>query len=303
MWGKRIMDKIKITRDKLIQKIEQIPTLPIISRKIMEIAGDENRSFKDLVEIIEKDQALAVRILKIANSAFYGFLSRVSSLEHALVLLGANEVKSIVVGSSVHNFLSHNKGDTFDRTQFWKHAIICSQIAKLLGIHFFNIRDDNSFFLCGLVHDMGKVVLDKYFHEEFLQVIEYISLTNTTFSKAEKKILGTTHYQIAAQLLKQWKFPKKVIIQVLCHHAPWYDKNCETNSIIIYLANILSKFAGYSCHPDEKQIDLHEFANSSEIDFITKSGFDLDYETMEKLISHIQESIVGEADNVMTLFE
>jgi len=288
--------------DKLIQKIEQIPTIPMVSQRIMEIAGDEKASFKDFVRIIEKDQALAAKILRVANSAFYGFLSRVSSLEHALVILGINEVKSIVLGCSVYNFFSHGQNDAFDRTRFWKHAITCSQVAKLLGAHF-NTRNGDSLFLAGLIHDIGKVVLDQYFHEDFLQIIEHISLTKTTFSKAEKKILGTTHCQIAAKVLKQWRFPDEVIMQILYHHAPWHDKNYRTNSIIIYLANVLTKLAGHPCHPDEKQIDLHEFANSSEVDFIIRSGFDLDYETTKKLISDIQEFILVEANNVMRLFE
>ncbi|NVM21162.1 MAG: HDOD domain-containing protein [Desulfobacterales bacterium] len=296
------MNKIKKNRDKLIRNIERIPSIPIVSQKIMKIAGDESVSFKELVKIIEKDQALAVKILKVANSSFYGFLSKVSSLHHAVVILGINEVKSIVLGFSVHNFFSHSATDDFNRTQFWKHSIVCSQVAKLLGAHF-NIQDDDSIFLCGLIHDMGKVALDQYFHEDFLRIIEYISLNNTTFSKAEKEILGTTHYQIAAKLLKQWQFPDKVIMQVLYHHAPWQDKNHGANHIIIYLANILAKLAGYPCLPSEKQIDLHEFANSQEFNFVIKSGFDLDYQTMEKLLIQIQELLLGEADNVMRLLE
>jgi HD-like signal output (HDOD) protein len=150
---------------------------------------------------------------------------------------------------------------------------------------------------------MGKVVLDQYLHEEFLQIIEYISSHNSTFSKAEKAVLGTTHYQIAATLLKQWNFPTKVIMGILYHHAPWYDKNYMTNAIVIYLANILTKLAGYSCYAKEKEIDPYKFASSSEVDFIMKSGFDLDYETIKKFIYHIQEFVLAEADNVMRLFE
>jgi HD-like signal output (HDOD) protein len=296
------MDEMKTNTDQLIQRIREIPTIPIVSRRIMEIAGDEKACFKDLVRIIERDQALAVRILRVANSAFYGFLSRVSSLEHALVILGINEVKSIVLGCSVYNFFSRNESDALDRTRFWKHAIICSQVAKLLGTHF-NIRNDDSLFLAGLIHDVGKVVLDQYFHEDFLQVIEYVSLTKTTFSKAEKRFLGATHYEIAAKILKQWRFPDSVVMQTLYHHAPWHDTNYGTNSVIIYLANVLTKLAGHPCHPDEKQIDLHEFTNSSEVDFIIKSGFYLDYKTIKKLIGDIQEFIIAEADNVMRLFQ
>lgn len=288
--------------DNLIQKIEEIPTIPIVSQRIMQISGDDEAPFKDFVKIIEKDQALASKILRVANSAFYGFSSKVTSLEHAFVILGINEVKSIALGCSLYNFFSHSESDAFDRTRFWKHAIICSQAAKFLGLHF-NTRNGDSLFLAGLIHDIGKLVLDQYFHGEFVQILEYVSLTKTTFSKAEKKIVGTTHYEIAAKLLKQWRFPEEVITQILYHHGPWHDKNHRRNSTIIYLANVLTKCAGYPCHPEEKQIDLHEFANSSEVDFITKTGLDLDYEKIGRLISNIQEYIVMEDDNVMRLFD
>jgi putative nucleotidyltransferase with HDIG domain len=171
-----------------------------------------------------------------------------------------------------------------------------------LGTHF-NIRNDDSFFLGGLMHDIGKVVVDQYFYEDFMKIIEYVSFTRSTFSKAEKEILGTTHNEIAGKLLRQWRFPDKVIDQILYHHAPWHDKNHLTNSVILYLANVLTKMAGHPCHAEEKEIDLHEFANSSELDFIIKSGFDLNYETIKNLVSDIQELVLAEADNVMRLFD
>lgn len=288
--------------DKIIKKIESLPTLPIISQKIIELVGNENTTFKDLVLVIEKDQSLTLKLLKVANSSFYSFLSKVTSLESALVKLGFNEVKSIVLGISVYRFFSDMNGDGFDRKRFWEHAIICSQIAKYLNLHF-RLPNDDSLFLSGLIHDMGKIVIDEYLHDEFVQIVETISTARTTFSKAEKKILGTTHYQISAKLLKQWKFPKKVIFQVLYHHAPWYAKDFETNSIIIYLSNILTKMAGYPSHPAERMLTPEEFIKSAEMEYINKCGFELDHETLRNLIHNIREYIQDEADSVMRLLD
>ena len=241
-------------------------------------------------------------VLKMANSSFYGFLSKVSSIEHALNLLGLNEIRCIVLASSVHRFFSNGRKGCFDRTLFWKHGIICSQVAKYLGNHF-KVGNDDSVFLAGLIHDLGKVILDKYFNDEFIGVIDLIASYHHTFSRAEKEVLGTTHYHIAAKLLKQWKFPPKVIMQVFYHHAPWCDKNYSASSIMVYLANILTKLSGYCCHPDEKEIDPLEWARSPEIGFVVKSGFDLDYETLKKLIARLQEFIMEESDNMLRLFE
>ena len=288
--------------DSFTQNIEQIPTLPIVSKKIMSLLSDEDISLKKIADLIENDQSMTIKILKVANSAFYGTLNKVSSIDNALVILGIEEVRSILMTSSIYNFFSANENDGFDRSQFWKHSIIASQVARYLARHF-NIGKDDTLFLSGLIHDMGKAVLDQYFHEEFLQIIEYVSSNNESFSKGEKEILGITHYQVAAKLLQQWKFPEKVIMQVFYHHAPWHDKNYVSGSIITYLANIFTKLAGYPCLSSEKRIEISIFANSKVLDFINKSGFDLDVESIEKIINQIKELISMEAQNVLSFFD
>ncbi len=296
------MQKAKLKTDALIKKIEQIPTLPAISQKVLETLRDEDAPMDKIARLIEQDQALAVNVLKIANSSFYGCLSTVSSIDHALVVLGMKEIKSILLGFSVHNFFSnHQAKKRFDHEKFWRHGIICSQVAKLLGRQF-RIQNDSTLFLIGLIHDIGKIVVDQYLQEDFEQIIDHISAGKTTFSTAEKAVLGVTHYQIAAKLLKQWQFPNNVIMPVLYHHAPWYDKNHEMSSIIIFLANKLTHLAGHSCYSDEMPIDPRRFTESPEFAYALKSGIDLEHEKIMNLVTQIRQTIVVEADNVMRLF-
>lgn len=288
--------------ENIIAKIEELPTLPIVSQKILQLMTDENVSYRDIVKLVENDQSLALKIMKIANSAFFGSLTKISSLEHAMVKLGMNEVRSIVLAVSVYDFFSNSDSGSFDRERFWKHGIICSQTAKYLG-NYYRIGNDDTLFLSGLVHDMGKAVLDEYFHDEFLNIVGYLEQKRSTFGEAEKAVLGTTHYQIAAKLMSQWKFPKKIILQVLYHHAPWADKTYETGSTMVYLANIVTKMAGYSCHKDEEEMDIAAFSESSQAGYINKSGFEMDHEILQKFVNHIQEVVVEEADNVMKFFD
>lgn len=285
-----------------IRTIEQIPTLPVVSQRLMEVRDDDPDSHRKYVTLIEADQALSLKLLKLANSSFYGALSRVGSVDHALVRLGTKEVRNIVLAFSVQGFFSTAGDGSFDRNRFWKHAIVCSQVARFLGNHY-RVRNDDSLFLAGLIHDMGKVVIDEYFHEDFLRVLDVLEREHTTFSRAEKAVLGSTHYQIAAKLLKQWRFPDQVVFQTLYHHAPWYDKNHETNAILVYLANLLTKLAGYTCHPDEEVPDPEAFTASPEAEYVVKSGFDLDLKTLQNMTAHIQELLREEADSVMTLFD
>jgi putative nucleotidyltransferase with HDIG domain len=295
------MAKTKKDIDRFIKEIEQIPTIPVISHELMNLLSDENASIKKLTEVIEKDQAMAVKILKMANSAFYGTLGKVSSIDHALVILGTGEIKSILLAFSVRNFFSNTTSDSIDRNRFWKHSIICSQVAKYLA-RYFNRSSDDTIFLSALIHDMGKVVFDEYFHEDFVNIVHFVNENHSTFSEAEKEILGITHYQVAAKLLQQWKFPQKVVMQVFFHHAPWHDKGDGAGSIIVYLANLLAKMAGYSCLESEKVIALSQFANSKAMDFVVKGGFDLDGDSLEKLVHQIQEFISMEMENVLSLF-
>jgi HD-like signal output (HDOD) protein len=288
--------------ESILDKIEELPTLPIVSQRILELMADEDVSYREIVRLVENDQSLALKIMKIANSAFFGSRTKVDSLEHAMVKLGMDEVRSVVLAVSVYDFFSNSDSGIFDRKRFWTHGIVCSQTAKYLGSYFKSGNDD-TLFISGLVHDMGKAVLDEYFHDEFLRILNYLELKKCTFSEAEKTVIGTTHSQIAAKVLGHWKFPEKIIAQILYHHEPWADKDYEIGSIMIYLADMITKLAGYSCHSYEEAIDLKAFSQSSEIEYINNKGFKLDYDTLEKLVAHIREFVVEEADSLMRVFD
>jgi len=295
------MQENSLDIDAVVKTMESIPTLPVISQKVMEIRDDDPNSHRKYVDIIEKDQALSIKLLKLANSAFYGSIATISSIENAVVRLGMKEIRSAVLAFSVLDFFSNEGNGNYDRKQFWTHAVVCSQVAKFLGNHY-RIRDDETLFMTGLIHDVGKVIIDEFFHEEFLKILHILETHETTFSRAEKAVLGTTHYQIAAKLLKQWTFPPKVIMQVLYHHAPWYDNNSERASLLIYMADIFTRLAGYYCHPSEKQVDPEALADSPEAEYMTENGFDMDLKTIQSMTSRIQDYLQDETENVLTIF-
>jgi putative nucleotidyltransferase with HDIG domain len=278
---------------RIIKKIDEVPTLPMVSTQIMAMLNNEDIQVKRLAALIERDQALAVKIIKIANSAFYGTLCKVSTIDHALMLLGTKEIKDILLAFSIHHFFSENLGKEFDRRTFWRHSVICSQISRYLGRHF-KIKEDGTIFLTGLIHDIGKVIFDAYFHKEFLMIVHQVHSTHNSFSKAEKEILGITHYQIAAELLKKWNFPEKVIMNVFYHHAPWHDRSHTEGSIIVYLSNILTKIVGYPCLPAENKMDLHSFTESKAFDFIVQNGFELNHGILDRMVIRIEDMIASE---------
>ncbi|MBU0682289.1 MAG: HDOD domain-containing protein [Proteobacteria bacterium] len=286
---------LELKLEALILTIEQIPTLPDISTEILALLDDEDTSIGTITQFVERDQALALQILKYANSPFFGTISAVSSVKHAIVVIGLGEVKSLLLAFTIQQFFSTSGKDEKNRKKFWKHSLICSHIANYLA-RFFQYKSDNTIFISALIHDIGKIVVDQYLHEEFSVVVDHIENNHTTFNEAEKKILGLTHFQIGAKLLKQWNFPPQVISQVYHHHAPWLDKNYSKGSTIIYLANILTKMAGYPCLQAEKELSLAQFTKSKAMRLIKESGFELDEAKMEQLLKNITELLSTNQD-------
>ncbi len=292
------MEKCSI--DEIVATIEKIPTLPEMSGEVLAAINEEDVRIEKVTRLVESGPALAAQILKVANSPFSGTISTVSSVSHAIVILGLGEVKSLLLVFAVQKFFSNSEGDQFYRKRLWKHSIISGHIARFLARHF-QCDSDDTLFLSALIHDVGKIVVDQYFHDEFRRIIDYVETNHTTFNKAEKEILGATHYQISAKLLQQWSFPRQVIMQVFHHHAPWQEQNFLTGSMITYLANIFTKLVGYPCLPQEKIIDIDQFASSKAVHIINKNGFELDRDIIDKLLVQIQEILVleGNSDSLM----
>lgn len=278
---------LKLKLEALILTIEQIPTLPDASVEIMALIDDDNTSIDTISQFVERDQSLALQLLKYANSPFFGTIRTVSSIKHAIVVVGLNEVKSLLLAFTVQQFFATSDKDEENRKKFWKHSLVCSHIANYLA-RAFQYKSDNTIFISALIHDIGKIVVDQYLHDEFIAIVDHVETNNTTFNEAEKDILGLTHYQLGAKLLEQWNFPQQVISQVYHHHAPWLDKNYRQGSTIIYLANILTKMAGSSCLAGEKQLTIEQFTKSKAMRLIKGNGFDLDANKMALFLKNIK---------------
>lgn len=275
----------------LVKQIEAIPPLPVVARQIMELLQDDATPMKKIAELVEKDVSLATRLLTLANSPFYGTLGKVSSIDHAMVLLGSKEVRAVLVAVSVYNFFSSNQDPSNnavnEKRSLWRHAIVCSQTAKMLAAHF-RVQEADSIFLAALLHDVGKVAMESFQPSSYKKVTTAIQTQKCRSSKAEHEILGATHYQLAAKLLQQWRFPGRIIFPVFFHHAPWHAKEFGNEAAIVYLANRLTHMAGYPTLPEEPEMDPQQFAASDQCLFLVRGGFDLDAQLLERLVEQIR---------------
>jgi len=233
---------------KKIDRIEDLPTLPTIVLELNKYLRDPDTSIKTICDTIEKDQSITMKILKLVNSAFYGFKSKISDLRNAVVLLGYNAVRNAIVSLSVINsFPQRINMLDFNVSQFWKHSLAVAVTSKNIAQLSKKESPDNCF-VCGLLHDTGKVILARYFPEFFTTVWTTLQNEPLTFYEIEQKTLPIDHTKIGAHLAAKWQLPAGLVDAIRWHHDFQPESKSANFVRNIYLANIIVN--GYDEDPD-----------------------------------------------------
>ncbi len=241
-----------------IQNIGSLPTLPKVATEVISMAGNPDVSIKEIASIISQDPSLSAKILKVANSAFYGLKQRVASIQLALVILGLNKIKNLVIGISVFKTFPIRPGrPTFDREKFWEHSVGCGQIAKILAT-LLGCEMDGEEFVAGLLHDVGKIVLDQFFHDEFTKVVDLTFEKDIPMIEAEKEVLGTTHAEIGSWLAEDWKLPLSLVEAITYHHEPQKAALNPTLTSLVRLSDLFCKAKGIGFSGDAQGVSISD---------------------------------------------
>ena len=238
-----------------LDRIKDIPTLPTIVFELNKLLRDPDTSIKTVCDTIEKDQAITLKILKLVNSAFYGFKSKISDLRNAVALLGYNAVRNAIVSLSVINsFPKHVALMDFDITLFWKHSLAVAVTSKNIAQLSKKESPDNCF-VGGLLHDTGKVILAQYFPELFEAVWTTLQKEEVSFYESERKTLPIDHTKIGAHLAGKWQLPEGLVEAIRWHHE--FKPELKSANFVrnIYLANFIVN--AYDLDP-ELRLDLSE---------------------------------------------
>ncbi len=210
--------------DSIINSIAELPTLPTIYMKLSRLLNVQDSSIRMISDIIAEDQAVSAMVLKIVNSALYGFYNKIGDLQRAIVILGLNEIKNLVLATSMYKTVKQFKpGSAFDMEGFWKHSTGCAISAKVLAETAY-IKDPEDIFTGGLLHDIGKLIHATYLSEEFEDIIADVEETGSQMFESERKILGFDHVQTGSALAKKWHLPQKIIDMIAHHHLS--DTSC-----------------------------------------------------------------------------
>jgi signal transduction histidine kinase/HD-like signal output (HDOD) protein len=199
----------------ILQQLEQLPTLPAVAARVLQVTADEEASVAEIVSLISSDAALTARILQLVSRAETGVRAEAVTLERAVILLGFEALRSAVLSVSVfETFSGPQQNQThFSRAEFWKHSLATACCAELLGeaIESAHGRDagfrPSEAFVCGLLHDLGKIALDAILPKSFARVVEAADLLRGNIADVERTVIGVDHMVIGKRLSERWELP------------------------------------------------------------------------------------------------
>lgn len=258
--------EINDLKTKIYSKIDELPTLPTVLPKLLSLMESEKSSNTNIADTISSDPALTSKILKVANSAYYGFSQKISSLERAVTLLGYNMVKSLAMSIGVIDSLPTGKSSgNFSHEGLWVHGLAVATIMQKLGQKpgQGKDKDNEEYFIVGLLHDIGKFVLDLFFSELFHQALEIAhSRENMALYEAECKTVGFDHGEVGSILLTRWRFPESITIPIAFHHQKVLTENAYARDVaMLRIADTLPRElsmggSGNPATPEIREPDL-----------------------------------------------
>jgi len=248
----------------IASKIINLPTLPDIAHKVVSLVQDEKSSAKDLSKLITYDQAISLRLLRVANSAYYGFSNEVSSVQHAIAILGFDEVKRLSVGIAVFNFLKcTNNVPPSTLEEFWNHSVCCSLASQIICQRM-NKLNLEMVPTAALLHDIGKLIINNFFPEEYKIIMEVAKRDEVSIVDAENDTLGFSHADVGGWLSNKWSFPPSLNLPITYHHqVEEVDQEYLLHASIVHLADILSKKTKFGSSGDNGAAFFQKIAQNT----------------------------------------
>ncbi|MCS7203455.1 MAG: HDOD domain-containing protein [Thermodesulfovibrio sp.] len=236
-----------------VEKVENLPTIPSILKKILSIIEDPNVSLQRITDFVSSDPTLTARILKMVNSPVYGFPGRISSISHAMVILGLNAVKGLLLGVSVFELMQrYMRG-------LWEHSLATAIFSRILAIQK-NVDASEEVSVAGLLHDIGKVILMIAFREDYAKVLDEVKNNERYLYEVERDYFGLTHAEVGGIVSKRWNFPLKLIEPIMYHHRPQISEKFQKETAIVHVANTLTVARGIGYSAEEFVPAVHLFA-------------------------------------------
>ena len=235
---------------KALTRFKDLPTLPDVVARVMQIVSNPLTTAEDLNQVISLDQALTFKVLRLANSAYYGFPKEITTITQAVTILGFNTIRNLALSVSVHKMLFVDRERSlFSYRDFWKHCVAVGVCARILARRVGYKSEENAF-TAGLLHDIGKSLLERVDHASFLNAIEKSRETKRSLWLVEQELLGVDHAAVGSRLAEIWNLPADLRLAIERQHEPAASGPPDPLVAAVHAANHLCREQGLGSDGD-----------------------------------------------------
>ncbi|HWR89844.1 MAG TPA: HDOD domain-containing protein [Dissulfurispiraceae bacterium] len=263
-----------------IERIDTLPTIPNILKKLFEVIENPKTSLNEIGNFILKDPVLTSRVLKMVNSPIYGFPGRISSISQALILLGLNVVKGMLLGVSVFDVMQKSM------LGLWEHSVGCAVTSRILS-KVKGLDDIEDISVAALLHDIGKVILSLKFPNEYQKIVRETESKEEFIIEAERRFFGITHADVGGWVAQRWNFPKNLVEAIEYHHKPNLSRNVPVHTAIVHLSDIFIKARGFGYAGDNFVPAVN--SEAWKIVGLTEKDIKATLEEMEEILGEAQD--------------
>jgi putative nucleotidyltransferase with HDIG domain len=268
-------------RELILKRVREIPSLPEVVNKIIQLLGQPHTSAAEISKLISYDPGLTSRVLRMVNSASYGIQMQITAIQHAIMILGFNTVRGLVLSASIFKlFAGGKKSGLFDPTAYWRHSMLTAMLGRVI-CKAYALPEADEAFSAGMLHDIGKLVLHEHFTADYNLVqrltAEHHGLPHGEhFLLMERQGVGTNHSEIGAQLAIKWKLPA-TLTEVIQHHH--YPERAVLNVNLTYVVALANKLSVFVEQAYELEAMLEKLPESLKEYFSLNSAEDLAFLT------------------------
>jgi len=275
----------------LREDVANLPSPPVVAVKLLKLVRRENASTDELTRVIETDPAISAKVLRIVNSAHYGLRNKISSIGHAVVLLGFAEIRNLALEVSLFEQLTGKHGrHAFDRTFFWRHCLSTAKLAQAIAAHAGH-PDPSEVYVAGLLHDVGKIVTDVYGRITYGAFLIHMANSDEVMEEEERKLIGLGHDDVGAYVCAEWGLPDPIVLAIKFHHQRFGRLPLDSDARLLIAAVALANFITWTQGLGSAKMLRHPILQPEVEEIIDLSAF-----RFGDLIRRMDEEVKGIAE-------
>jgi len=237
-----VNEDIQTSPEELVKGMIKLVSLPHVCIRVNRMVDDPRFSNSDIGDVISQDASLTVRLLKVANSAFFGFQSKIETVSRAVTVIGTHELRDLVLAVSAVRTFTNIPIDLANMASFWRHSMFCGIVARLIAEKC-NVLHSERLFVSGLLHDIGQLIIFHKLPDLSRKMLRRVDLTDEELHTVEEHFLGFNHGDVGAVLMNSWQLPPALCNAIKYHHAPGKAESDDLEASIIHLANAITHIA------------------------------------------------------------